>query len=124
MFLIGILEAATMIIPGISGTAIMMLIGCYEKVLNMFSNTLSFSNLKDLIPFLIGVGVGVIIISKIISLCFQKYKEQSYSFIIGLMLSSVLLLTASFITKITGLTEMLIGIFLFIIGIKLSRKLN
>lgn len=124
MILIGTLEAATMIIPGISGTAIMMLIGCYNKVLNMFSNVLSFSNLKDLIPFLIGVIIGVIIISKFISFCFKKYKEQTYSFIIGLILSSILLLITSFIPNITSVLQLVIGLVLLFIGIKLSRKLN
>ena len=33
--------------------------------------------MEDLIPFLIGVIIGVIIISKLISFCFKKYKEQT-----------------------------------------------
>ena len=115
MFLFGIIEAITMIIPGISGTAVMMIIGCYGAILNMFSNPIS--NLKDLIPFGIGLFIGVIILSKIISFLLKKYNNKVNSCILGFTLSSICLL---FMKVIESGEKFLIGIPLFIVGLFLG----
>ena len=49
VILIGFIDALTMIIPGISGTATFMLMGCYEFFLSIFSNLTSINNILDTI---------------------------------------------------------------------------
>ena len=44
--LLGIIEVFSSLIPGISGTAIYMILGCYEIMLEFFGNLFLFSNLK------------------------------------------------------------------------------
>ncbi len=124
LFLIGMLDAATMIIPGISGTAIMMVLGCYNTVLNIFSNIYLLDNMKQAIPFFLGVGFGIIILSKIISFCFKKYNEQTYYCILGFMLSSILLLITNVFKANGNIFEYLTGFILFIIGCKAGKILE
>ena len=122
-FFIGILEAFTTIVPGISGTAIMMLIGCYSSVLEMFSNVFMVSNLPKLIPFLIGVIIGAILLSKIITVLLKKYKKEVFSSIFGFMLASIILLMIQILPNINNYIEVIIGLILMTISIKLSSLL-
>lgn len=122
-FFIGILEAFTTIVPGISGTAIMMLVGCYSSVLEMFSNVFMVSNLPKLIPFLIGVIIGAILLSKIITVLLKKYKKEVFSSIFGFMLASIILLMIQILPNINNYIEVIIGLILMTISIKLSSLL-
>lgn len=119
-FFIGLLDAATMIIPGISGSAIMILLGCYGTVLNLFSNIYEISNIIKIIPFLIGVIIGIYLISKIISFCLKKYYQESFSCILGFLISSCFLLIINVFKCNTCFLDICIGILLFIIGIFIS----
>ena len=101
---IGFLESFAMIVPGISGTALLMLVGYYDVVIFRFSqifNLLSlFDTIKFFIPFSIGMLIGVIIMSKIINICFKRYPVKTYCVIFGLILSSLYILITD-IFKIT-----------------------
>lgn len=94
--LIGFIDAATMIIPGISGTAIMMLLGLYEMLLNLLSSINSISsiinNLFLFIPYIIGIIVTILLLSKVMSYLFSKKSEIIYCSIIGFSISSILML--------------------------------
>lgn len=94
LFLVGMLASATMVVPGISGSFTLMLIGYYEPVLNLVNEITSFNNLGHnlllIIPFLIGVFVGIIVIAKIIEWLLKKYHDATYYIIIGFVLSSVI----------------------------------
>lgn len=122
IFILGIIDAVTMVIPGISGTAIFMLIGCYNFLLNIFSNP--FNNLINLLTFGIGVIIGIVITSKLMNYLFNNLKNKTYLFIFGMSLSSIYLLFFEIITKCETILNLLIGIFLFVIGYKITKKLE
>ena len=122
---IGFLDATTMVIPGISGTAIFMMLGCYNFVLNLFA---SLSNLYELFSnflyyFFFGIGllVGIIIVSKIMSYLFYKYREITYTFIMGFTLSSIFVLLGKVLTTYSSIVELLIGIILAGVGYMISK---
>ena len=87
-FLIGLIEAITTIIPGISSTAIYMSFGIYNLFLNIFSNIMS---LKFII-FSIGLFIGIILTCKIINYLFKHYKKYTYLVIFSILISSILVL--------------------------------
>ncbi|MDD2518661.1 MAG: DUF368 domain-containing protein [Bacilli bacterium] len=93
LFTIGIIEAATMIIPGISGTAIMMILGLYNILLDLFSNlgnlNLIINNLKLIIPFIVGLIIGGIVFISLIKYLLTNHKVKTYFVIAALALSSV-----------------------------------
>lgn len=97
IILMGFIDALTTIIPAVSGTAIFMVLGSYNQLLEIFSNP--FSNIQITILFFIGLLSGIIIISKMINILFKKNKEIFYSIINGLFLSSILFLIIETLKK-------------------------
>ena len=87
-FVMGIIESISIIIPGVSGTAIYVSLGVYEKMLKLFI----FFPLDDLVTFILGLIITSIILLKIISYLFLIYKKETYSLILGFLLSSIILM--------------------------------
>lgn len=98
MFFIGIIASATMVIPGVSGSMVLMILGYYYGIIDSIKTFLEalkafdFPMLLDrsmiLIPFGIGVLIGIFLIAKLITFLFERYGVQTYCAILGLVLSS------------------------------------
>ena len=124
----GFIDAAAMVIPGISGTAIFLLIGCYQFILGLFSSLSNVLFLKfNLLPvllFFIGVFIGIIIVSKIMNYMLKKCKSRTYLCIVGCALSSVILLFLDMFSMKFLLIELIVVVVLFAVCYKISYKLN
>lgn len=77
--------AVTMIIPGISGSFMMMLLGVYETIIGALNDM----NFYVIIPFASGALVGIIFGAKLISILIKKNKLMVYSAIMGMVVGSV-----------------------------------
>ena len=81
LFLIGIVTSATMVIPGISGSAMLMTLGYYYPIINTISDLTNFSNLTNnlliLMPFGIGIVVGILLIAKVIEFLLKKCETKT-----------------------------------------------
>lgn len=87
-------SAFCMIIPGISGSFVMLMFGTYETV----TAAISELNIIVLIPIGIGVLLGVLLGSKIIDSLIKRYPQMTYFAILGFMLGSI----PAIIEKING----------------------
>lgn len=95
---VGIVAAATMVIPGVSGSMVLMLLGYYHPIINSvndFVRALAERNtgailqgLGFLIPFGIGLAVGVFLIAKVVEILFEKFPLYAYWAVIGLIVAS------------------------------------
>lgn len=85
LFIYGILAAGTMIIPGISGSLLLLILGEYYNIISYVSDM----NVRPLFFLGIGVVVGLIIFSKIISYLLKHYRETTMFFIAGIITLSV-----------------------------------
>ena len=95
---LGFIAAGTMIVPGISGSMVLLVLGYYNSVMSHLKGaivslvTFDFSVLLRhcliLIPFGIGVILGLIIVSKLVKWLLENRPTPTYYAIIGLMLSS------------------------------------
>ncbi len=123
---IGFLDAATMIIPGVSGTAIFMILGCYEFVLNLFASLSDFNiRISDIINFIffgIGLVIGIYLVSKLMGFLLRKYPRLIYACITGFAISSIFLLLQKVSEYPFSFYEWLIGIVLAIFGYSISAK--
>ena len=98
LFFMGIIAAATMVIPGVSGSMILMILGYYYGVINSitgFMDALTAGNWNALmgeaailIPFGIGCVLGIFLIAKLIEYLFERHTVSTYAAILGLILSS------------------------------------
>ena len=96
--LLGFIAAGTMIVPGISGSMVMLVLGYYYSVMTHLKSavvclfTLNFAemgpHLLVLIPFGIGVILGLLIVSKAIRWLLDKHPTPTYYGILALMLAS------------------------------------
>lgn len=98
LFLIGIMSAGTMIVPGISGTMILMMIGYYQPLLSAINRTLVSLILADfstmfsqgiiLFPFALGLAVGFYLFAKLMETLFARFARITYCAVLGLVFSS------------------------------------
>ena len=98
LFGAGIVAAATMVVPGVSGSMMLMLLGYYDVILATINDCIDGLIALDipmlmgaigvLIPFGIGVVAGIFVIAKIIEIIFKKAEIHAYYAIIGLIVAS------------------------------------
>ena len=93
LFLVGIVAAGTMVIPGISGSLVLMLLGYYYPIIGKINELKSFNNLGDNIitlgVFGLGVLVGIVLIAKLLELLFKKYTVKTYFGVLGFVIASI-----------------------------------
>lgn len=128
IFIIGVIAAATMVIPGISGSFVLMLLGFYKPILNTISNITDFSilghNMMVLIPFGIGIVIGIILIAKLIEYLLKKHEIITYHAILGFIISSVISLFVGLFEYPFDIYQILVGTLLFIVGNIVGYKLG
>ena len=134
LFLVGVVAAATMVIPGVSGSMVLMLLGYYNSIIDTINRVVDsliafelngiVQGALILIPFGIGVVIGIFAIAKLVEIIFRKFPHYAYWAIIGLIIASpfaiVLLNDFSGINVLSILT----GIVAFILGAVIALKLG
>ena len=134
LFMIGILASATMVIPGVSGSMMLLLLGYYNPILDtikaFFVALLElelpalFGTVLILTPFGMGVLVGTVAIAKIIEVVFERYPTYAYWGIIGLLFGSpITILMVGAFRKFT-VVGILTGIIALACGLFISNKLG
>lgn len=131
LFIVGVVAAATMVIPGVSGSLVLMLLGYYYPVLTVIKECTKLQNLGSNIIILgvfgVGVLLGIVLISKLIEFLFQKYETKTYFGVLGFIVASVLAIPISTLLSIKvtfSVIQILIGIVFLVIGSIISYKLG
>jgi putative membrane protein len=134
MFVVGVIAAATMVIPGVSGSMVMMILGYYNTIIdtiNAFINALKDFDITAmlntfivLIPFGIGVVVGVVAVAKLIEFLLNKFPLVTYWAIIGLIAASPFAIIIMMDVATVGVVEIITGIVLLVAGFFISMKLG
>lgn len=99
----GAIGSATMIVPGVSGSFILLLLGLYTTMINGFRTL----NLPVLVLFVFGSIVGIVVIAKLIHLLLERFYTPTYWAIIGLVLGSVASIWPGFTLGLGGLFSVL-----------------
>lgn len=91
LFAAGMAAISAMVLPGISGSTILMIFGLYIPIITAIKDILHLK--LEYIPavaiFGIGVIVGALLVVKLIKKMLEKYRSQTVYFIIGMMLGSL-----------------------------------
>lgn len=90
-FIKGIFVGIFNIVPGLSGSALLIILGLYEKCLNKISTLFKNpkENFKFLFPIAIGIILGTYSFSKIIYLCLDNYPKETYIIFTGFLLGTI-----------------------------------
>jgi len=138
LFFIGIIASATMVIPGVSGSLVLMILGYYYEIIQSITNFLEALKAFDiptlangclvLCPFGIGVLLGIFLLAKLITFLFERYGIQTYCAILGLIISSpfAIFYNTGLINQLGRLNLKLIlaGILIAIVGAVLTCLLG
>ena len=131
----GIIAAATMVIPGVSGSMILMLLGYYEPVVAAIKDFMTalahldmdgvVSGLGILVPFGLGALFGIVVIAKLIEWIFRKYPLVAFWAIIGLIVASPVAIVLLNTFTYTNLAVTIISsVLAFGVGFVVSMKLG
>ena len=98
LFVVGLIASATMVIPGVSGSMMLMLMGYYYPIIETLNSfikaalSLDFAGIWSgfciLCPAGIGVVLGIFAVAKLIEIVFEKFPLYAYWAIIGLIVAS------------------------------------
>lgn len=84
-FLAGAIAIVAMILPGISGSFILLLLGKYQQVLEAVTSR----DFLSLIVFLMGAALGLSVFSRVLTWLFAKHHDISIAILAGFMLGSL-----------------------------------
>ena len=85
LFLAGMVAICAMILPGISGSFILVLLGAYKPILNAINTKDFFS----IIIFMAGAVLGLLTFSRVLKWLFSKYKNYTLALLIGFIAGSL-----------------------------------
>ena len=124
LFFIGVIASATMVIPGVSGSLVLMLLGFYSGIIETIRDCLDALMAFDvpailhcvgiLLPFGIGIVVGIFAVSKLIEWLFAKFPSVTYSAILGLIVASPIGILAKMKHNNINAVSIIVGIVLFV----------
>lgn len=92
VFASGCVAICALILPGISGSFILLLMGMYTIILGEARNFLHYQELNSLailVVFMMGAGIGLIVFSRVISWLLLHYQKVIYGLLCGFMLGSL-----------------------------------
>lgn len=112
----GFIAAATMILPGVSGSFVLIMIGMYYPIVNAVKDF----NIPVLMVVAVGVLLGFVTMTKIIETLFKRYPQTAYFIILGLILGSVFGVYQGLGSGIM----IVVSIIAFIVGLSISYLLG
>lgn len=134
LFGVGIIAAATMVIPGVSGSMLLMLMGYYIPIIDTihaFLDSLLAWDMDGMIkgfgilcPFGIGVVLGILAVAKLVEFIFTKFPLYAYWIIIGLIVASPVAIMK--MSEFGGFSVFAVigGVFALVAGTVISMKLG
>lgn len=131
LVLVGILAAGTMVIPGVSGSLVLMLLGYYYPIVGAIKSLVHFDNIFSnvIVLGLFGVGVliGIVLISKLFEYLFNKHETITYYGVLGFIYASVLAIPISLFGSRPvsfNILEIIIGLLISVVGYFVAYKLG
>lgn len=85
IFVAGMIAICAMILPGISGSFILVLLGKYKDILE----ALTTLNIKTILVFMAGCLVGLLSFARVLSWTLKNFFNMTITFLIGLMIGSL-----------------------------------
>lgn len=131
LFLVGAIAAATMIIPGVSGSLVLMLLGYYYPIINLIKELTQFNNLFSnlLVAGVFGIGilVGIVLISKLIEFLFKRFEIKTYYGVLGFIFASIIAIPIATFSEVQitfDLLNIAVGVLTGVLGGIIAYKLG
>lgn len=121
VFVAGMVVISAMVLPGISGSTLLLIFGLYIPVMGAVRAVLGldFSYLPVLLVFIVGVLCGALIFVRLIRMCLEHFRTQTIYLILGMMVGSLFAITQGPLTlddPQPAMTLQTFNILFFVIG--------
>ena len=113
----GVIWGLSMIVPGLSSSSILLFMGLYQPMAEGIGNI----DFGVLIPMMLGFIVTVAVCAKIMNRLIQQHYGVLSKFILGFVVSSILMIVP---TSFSGILQLILGILCFAIGFILARMMD
>ncbi|MCQ2070228.1 MAG: DUF368 domain-containing protein [archaeon] len=120
MVLVGVIVAVSILLPGLSHSTILVVIGLFGP----FTKAVSDMDMGLLLPIVIGAIVGVLLFSKVIHYSLENHHHITMMAILGLTVGSLVTILYDVSVKLGDLSDLPVGIVFVVIGLSLSYLLN
>lgn len=127
LFILGFFLSLSMLIPGVSGSLILIMLGYYEGLVSACRQLLSlvyrpnfdsfFFTLSWLMPFGLGLTCGLLVFSKLVSYLLKHYSNSTYCFMLGIVIASLWVMLKEIPILSFSLVEGILGFVVFSVGI-------
>lgn len=123
LFLAGFIYSVGKVIPGISSSFLLIIIGMYEFVLSVMANPVNalITSFDKILPFILGLIFGVIVLFKLMNFLLDKKFGLTYSIIIGFVIGSIPALIPKFNFNLEFITGIIVMIVSFVLSYKLTK---
>ncbi len=85
IFLCGAIAISAMILPGISGSFILLMMKKYAYIFN----AIGYLDFSIILPFIFGIVTGVVLFSRLLSYLLKRFYQQTILFITGILIASL-----------------------------------
>lgn len=91
VFFCAMIAISAMILPGISGSTLLLIFGLYMPIISRIKQllTFDFSPIPILIVFGLGIITGILLFVRLIRKCLEKYRSKTIYMILGMMIGSI-----------------------------------
>ena len=129
---VGIVGASGLIVPGLSGSLILLVAGFYRPIFDLPSKIVHGDNIGHsiglLLTFAVGVVIGFILWSKLMNYLLDKHAKSTYYAIIGFVCGSLIAIFVNFnmfeyikdVISRGWILDWILGPILFVVGCVLS----
>lgn len=134
LFVIGVIASATMVIPGVSGSMMLMIMGYYSPIMGLVTELVKALAKRDgdalihncilALPFGLGVVLGIFGVAKLIEFLMEKYEVLTYSAILGLVVSSPVVIMMGTSFGSLNIISILTGVVALVVGTGIAYKLS
>ena len=135
VFIAAAIAISAMVLPGISGSTLLLIFGLYVPVMNCIKSVLSFQleALPPVILFGMGIVVGIVTVVRLVKIALERYRSQTVYSILGLMIGSLYAIVMGATTLEVPKEAMSISTFsivffaiggIMIIGLQMLKKIQ
>jgi len=117
---IGAVFAISHLVPGISGTTVMIVLGVFTVLIDAVTEF----DFAFLIPIIIGMVIGVLGFAKVVNYAIKAHRNTTYSMILGLTLGSIGVIVLKAAPEMDGIWDMALCVVFFFVGILVSIALS
>jgi len=134
LLVMGVLAAAAMVIPGVSGSLLLLAFGFYNPVTGAITDFISaaldldiavaFEKALILVPFGIGVLLGIFFVAKLIEWLLKKHERLTYCGILGLVCASPIPVFLNALGGTIGVVAVVTSVVTFVAGFAVAYAMG